>query len=370
MTSLPKTMRAVQLLAYDGKPESLTVSQIPLPHPGPGEVLVRIAAAPLNPSDAAFIQGLYGFKKPLPAIPGFEGSGTVVETGSGMMARFLKGKRVACHASAPNIAGGTWAEYLVTPADACVPLRKEVDLEQGATMLVNPLTAWALVEEARRGRHRALVQTAAASALGRMVVRLARKVGIPVVNLVRRPEQVELLRGMGEQHVLNSSDADFDARLRELCQRLNTSIGFDAVAGEMTLRVLRAQPKGSRLLVYGALSLQPCMVDPGSLVFQQKRLEGFWLTGWLRRKNLLGRLRLVGQVQKLLASELKTDIQARLPLEEAPRALRQYGANMTAGKILLVPQERGDNKHRRADAPSLKNTPCNYFQLYLSPTEM
>jgi NADPH:quinone reductase-like Zn-dependent oxidoreductase len=337
MTSLPKAMRAVQLLAYDGKPESISVAQVPVPQPGPGEVLVHMAAAPLNPSDLAFIRGLYGFKKPLPAIPGFEGSGTVLETGSGMMAGFLKGKRVACHASAPNIAGGTWAEYLVTPANACVPLRKEVDMEQGATMLINPLTAWALVEEARRDGHGALVQTAAASALGRMVVRLARTFSIPIINIVRRSEQVELLRGMGEQHVLNSNDPDFDARLHELCQRLTASIAFDAVAGETTLRVLRALPKGSRLLVYGALSLQPCVVDPGSLIFEQKRVEGFWLTGWLRRKNMLSQLRVVGQVQKLLARELKTDFQARLPFEQAPRALQQYATNMTAGKILLVP---------------------------------
>jgi len=337
MTSLPKTMRAVRLVAYDGKPESISVAQVPVPQPGPGEVLVHMAAAPLNPSDLAFIRGLYGFKKPLPAIPGFEGSGTVLEAGSGMMAGFLKGKRVACHASAPNVAGGTWAEYLVTPANACVPLRKEVDMEQGATMLINPLTAWALVEEARRGRHGALVQTAAASALGRMVVRLARTFSIPVINVVRRSEQVELLRGMGEQHVLNSSEPDFDARLQESCKRLNASIAFDAVAGETTLRVLRALPKGSRLLVYGALSLQPCVVDPGSLIFEQKRVEGFWLTGWLRSKNMLSQLRVVGRVQKLLARELKTTFQARLPLEQAPRALQQYATNMTAGKILLLP---------------------------------
>ena len=337
MTSLPKTMRAVQLLAYDGKPESISVKQVPVPQPGPGEVLVRIAAAPLNPSDVAFIRGLYGFKKPLLAILGFEGSGTVVETGSGMMARFMKGRRVACHASSPNIAGGTWAEYLVTPANACVPLRKEVEMEQGATMLVNPMTAWALVEEARRGGHAAMVQTAAASALGRMVVRMGKKFSIPVVNIVRRAEQVELLHGMGAEHVLNSSDPDFDKRLRDLCHQLKASIGFDAVAGELTLRVLRAQPKGSRLLVYGAMSLAPIQADPGSLIFEGKRLEGFWLTGWLRHKNLLGKLSVARRVQKLLASELKTDIQARFPLEEAPRALQQYATNMTAGKVLLVP---------------------------------
>ena len=84
-------MRAVQLRAYDGKPESIVVAEVPLPQPGSGEVLVRIFASPINPSDLMFIRGLYGFKKPLPAIPGFEGSGTVVEAGVGIMPRLLKG---------------------------------------------------------------------------------------------------------------------------------------------------------------------------------------------------------------------------------------------------------------------------------------
>ena len=87
-------MSAVQLRAYDGKPESIAVAEVPVPQPGSGEVLVRIFASPINPSDLMFIRGLYGFKKPLPAIPGFEGSGTVVEAGAGIMPRLLKGRRV------------------------------------------------------------------------------------------------------------------------------------------------------------------------------------------------------------------------------------------------------------------------------------
>src|SRR5215470_19279634 len=209
MPSLPDTMRAVQLKDYEGKPASLTVAEVPVPRPGPGEVLVRVAASPVNPSDLMFITGNYGFKKPLPATPGFEGSGTVVETGSGMMARFMKGRRVACAAADAKNTGGMWAEYIVTSANFCVPLRKQVDFEQGATMLVNPLTAWALVDEARRGGHRAAVQTAAASALGRMLVRLGQKFSLPVINVVRRQEQADLLRGMGAEHVLNSADPGF-----------------------------------------------------------------------------------------------------------------------------------------------------------------
>src|SRR5438270_6783538 len=84
MTSIPATMRAVQIKDYDGKPESITVAEVPVPRPGHGEVLVRVFASPVNPSDLMFLQGLYGFKKPLPTIPGFEGSGTVVEAGAGL----------------------------------------------------------------------------------------------------------------------------------------------------------------------------------------------------------------------------------------------------------------------------------------------
>jgi NADPH2:quinone reductase len=335
--AIPDSMRAVQLRAYDGKPESIAVVEMPVPRPGSGEVLVRVFASPINPSDLMFTRGLYGFKKPLPAVPGFEGSGTVVEAGRGLLPRFLKGRRVACAAADPKVSGGTWAEYVVTPAKFCMPLRKNVDLEQGAVLLINPMTAWGLMHEARRGRHPAVVQTAAASALGRMIVRLGKRFSIPVINVVCRTEQVELLRGLGAEYVVNSSEFEFDKRLRELCHQLGASIGFDAVAGEMSAIMLRAQPQGSRLLVYGGLSLQASQADPASLIFERKRLEGFWLTAWLRSRTLLEQLRLARQIQELLPSDLKTEFQAKVPLQEVGRALQQYAANMTAGKVLLMP---------------------------------
>jgi NADPH:quinone reductase-like Zn-dependent oxidoreductase len=337
MPSLPATMRAVQLNDYDGKPESLTLAEVPIPRPGPGEVLVKVFASPVNPSDLMFITGNYGFRKALPATPGFEGSGTVVEAGSGMMAKFMKGRRVACAVADARSTAGMWAEYVVTPAQLCVPLSKKVEMEQGATMLVNPLTAWALVDEARRGGHHAVVQTAAASALGRMIIRLGQKSGLPVINVVRRPQQVELLRRMGAEHVLNSSDDSFDEALRSLCGKLGATISFEAVSGEMSGRILRAQPQGSRMLVYGGLSMQGVTLDPSSLIFEGKRVEGFWLSAWMRRRNILSQLRTASQVQKLLGSELKTEIRARLPLEKAADGLSQYAADMSAGKVLLAP---------------------------------
>jgi len=331
------TMRAAQIRAYDGKPESVSLVELPVPRPGPGQVLVHVAASPINPSDQMFLRGLYGFKKPLPAVPGFEGSGTVEETGSGFRARFLKGRRVACAAVDPRSSQGMWAEYVVTSAQSCMLLSDHVTMEQGAMMLVNPLTAWALLDVARRGRHRAIVQTAAASALGKMVLKLGRRFSIPVINVVRRFEQVEALHALGADHVLNSSDEGFDSKLCKLCRDLGATIGFDAVSGEMSGRVLRAQPDGSELIVYGALSLEANQIDPMSLIFEAKRVKGFWLSEWLHHRSVLGQFNLGRHVQSLLADDLKTEVHARMPLEKLASALEEYAANMTSGKILLVP---------------------------------
>jgi NADPH:quinone reductase-like Zn-dependent oxidoreductase len=297
-------------------------------------------AAPINPSDLMFVRGLYGFKKPLPATAGFEGSGTVVETGSGFMARMLKGKRVACAAADASTHGGTWAEYLVTSAKSCIPLIKSVDLEQAAMMLVNPLTAWALMDIARSEGHRAAVQTAAASALGRMIVRLSLSFNFPVIHVVRRIEQVELLKQMGASNVLNSSDPGFEERLKEICHGLGATVGFDAVAGILSAQVMRAQPRKGRLLVYGALSLEAAQADPGSLIFEEKTLEGFWLSAWLRRKSLGSQLRIARRVQGLLNTDLKSEVHERLPLEEARRGLAEYSEHMTAGKVLFIPGKK------------------------------
>ena len=330
-------MRAVQLSAYDGRPESISIIEMPVPRPGPGEVLVRVHASPLNPSDDLFMRGLYGFRKPLPAVPGFEGSGIVVEAGGAALTRFLRGKRVACTAAAANIKGGMWAQYVAVPARFCVPLRKMVGLDEAATMLINPLTAWALIDEARRGGHSAIVQTAAASSLGQMLIRFARRFSISVINVVRRSEQVIMLQNLGAEHVLNSNDPGFADNLRKLCHEVGAGIGFDAVAGEMSATILRAQPRGSRLLVYGMLSMRPSQIDPASLIFEDKRVEGFYLVEWLKHKNPLAQRLLARRIQAFLANDLKTDIQARLPLEDIARGLKQYASRMTGGKILVMP---------------------------------
>jgi NADPH:quinone reductase len=334
IATIPTTMRALVLHSYDiGSYASLTLEERSVPQPGQGEVLVRMAASPINPSDLASLQGLYGVKKALPIVPGIEGSGTVVKTGSGFFARRLLGKRVACAAGAGD---GAWADYMVAPALQCSPLPDSVNDEQGSMRIVNPYTAWAHVKIAQQAGARAIVQTAAASALGQMINRLARLRGITVINIVRRDAQAETLRSLGAEHILISESPDFDAELRDLCRRQRARLAFDAVSGAMTARLLEAMPPETRVVVYGGLAGELISVNPGELIFNQRRVEGFYLARWISHQNQLALLAMQRQLYRL-GDLTHAQIQLRAPLEDAQHAIATYEANMSAGKVLLMP---------------------------------
>ena len=328
---VPKTMRALELSSYDG-PASLAVIDKPVPTPGPGQVVVKVAAASVNPSDLIFLRGRYGFIRPLPTVPGFEGSGRVV-AGSGGYSRALIGRRVAC--GVQRHGDGLWAEYVLADARACLPLLPGVSFDEGAALLVNPLTAVALVERAERGRHPAVVQTAAGSALGKMVARLAKRRGIEVVNVVRRAEQADELRALGAAHVLCSGDADFEEQLKGVCEDLEETLAFDAVAGDLTGQLLQAMPRGSTVVVYGALSEEAVSVPPEALIFQNKRVEGFWLSDYLGGLSLPGLARRAVGVQRALRGDLRAEVRARVGLEGAVAAIGNYEREMSGGKVLI-----------------------------------
>ena len=335
--SIPSTMHAVQLDEPNG---SLTFREVPMPRPQAGQILIRMAAAPINPSDLGSLSGLsYSGKRQFPFTPGLEGSGTVIEAGEGLMPRLLNGRRVAC--SALLTGDGTWAEYMVTSAQSCIPLNKNVSLEQGTMLLVNPLSALAMFEIAQHGKHRAIVSTAAASALGGMILRLGKRHNIPVIHIVRRQEQVEQVRGQGGEHVLNSSDADFVEQLRTLAHKLQATLLLDAISGSMTQQLADAAPFGSTVLLYSRLSDQECIIDARTALIKNLHFDGWFLPNWFREKNLLKVLQLSGQAQSLLGTDLQSPIHKRFPLAQAQKGLETYVNHMSAGKILLVanPQE-------------------------------
>jgi NADPH:quinone reductase-like Zn-dependent oxidoreductase len=337
---IPDAMRAVVLDDYRVDVEDavakLAVGTRPVPRPGHGEVLVRMEAAPVNQSDLLLLQGLYGVRKTLPAVPGWEGSGTVVATGGGWFARTLMGRRVACGGQTDM--DGTWAEYYVAAAPQCIPLHREIDFEQGATALINPLTAMGMLEMIRRGRHAAAIQNAAVSQVGLMMVRLCRRSGIPLINIVRRQAQAEILHAMDERHVLDSSKPGFVDELGKLAGELRATIAFDAVAGELTGKLLDVMPGKAAVVVYGALSNEKCRdLDPIKLIFENKRVDAFYLGEWLRRKSFPARLRTVSRCQALIRDgALRTHIARRIPLADVSAGLTDYVRHLTEGKAILL----------------------------------
>lgn len=337
--AIPRQMRALVLDRYGedvvGGICGLKLADRPVPTPGHGQVLVRIEAAACNPSDLLLLQGKYGALKTLPTVPGWEGAGHVVAHGGGWLARWLQGRRVAC--AIQGDCDGTWAQYACANADECIPVRPEVPLEQAAGLIINPLTALGLLDRARRGGHRAAVHTAAASQLGRMLVALTRDRPFPIVHVVRRHDQVELLRSLGATHVLDASAPGFLDAFRTTCRQLQATVAFEAVAGDLTGLLLQHLPPGATVYVYGALSQQACgQIDPIDLILRDKTVAGFFLGTWRREQSSLRMLRLARRVQHLLLDgTIETVIRRRLPLDQAVEGLQQYVARMTDGKVLI-----------------------------------
>jgi NADPH:quinone reductase-like Zn-dependent oxidoreductase len=299
-------------------------------------VLVKIEAAPCNPSDLMYMRGRYGITKRPPTVPGFEGAGTVVASGGGLLGSFLKGKRVAC--GGQSDADGTWAEYFLAEAGFCIPLRAALPFDQGAMMIANPITALVLFDLCRKGGHRAAIHSAGASQLGRMLTRLAAEAGYPLINLVRRDELIAPLKQLGAQIVLNMTSPGFDEELRKHATELGATIVLDAVSGPMLRRVMKAMPLRSRAIVYGSLSESDAPLDPHDLIFREQSVEGFWLSTWIANKSLFTKMRLSNQVQKRIAAgTFGSEVRARLKLADVRSGLLDYQRHMSEGKILICP---------------------------------
>lgn len=330
---VPQTMKAVQIM--DEHTRELRVHDVEMPRPGPGDVLIKVAAAPINPSDAGFLQGRSSYRQPTyPTTLGFEGSGTVVAAGSGLLARMRLGKEVGF---AARLDSGTWAEYALARATACIPKAKQVSLEQASMSIINPVTAWAFIHKLRKAKASGAVNNAAASVLGRMLWRMGQTHDLTIINVVRREEQVAMLKAEGREYVLNSSADDFVPQLSELCRKMDIRHAFDAVMGSSTNMLLKCLPNGSNLTIYGALSREPSAITYDQILYREIIVEGYLLSNWLRQIPRLTILRAMREISQLLAGELHSPIRSRFGLEQFEEALKSYNETMTGGKVLFVP---------------------------------
>ena len=373
---LPDTALELRSLVTSNGTLELSLQEVPVPAPGANEVLVRVEASPINPSDlglliasadmstatvagtaerpvvtAALGEGTLGalsarLDQSLPV--GNEGAGTVVAAGSSSAAQALIGKKVA-------IAGGAmYSQYRAVDASACLVLPDGATARDGASSFVNPMTALGMTETMRREGHSGLVHTAAASNLGQMLVKLCQKDGIPLVNIVRKPEQEELLRSLGATYVLNSTSPSFATDLFEALKATSATLAFDATGGgSLASQILNGMEQAAnataaqysrygsnvhkQVYIYGALDTSPTVLT--------RNFGMAWgIGGWLLTPFLQGAGgETFGRLRARVAAELTTTFSSSYTREVSlagmlsPDAFNEYVKRATGEKFLVTP---------------------------------
>lgn len=357
-------------LAPDGT-LTVEVAETEFPAPTGNQVLVRMEAAPINPSDLALLFGAadlenadYSPGKVVAKMPepfasaakgrhgqrlpvGNEGAGTVVAAGESAAAQALIGQRVAC------VPGNAFSQYAIADAAMCLPLG-EHSSEAGASSFVNPMTALGFAETARMEGHNAIIHAAAASNLGQMLVKICQEDGIELVNIVRKPEQAEILRGLGATHIVDSSASDFMAQLRGAIEATGAYLGFDPIGGGTTVdscfkameqvaaakmgdysRYGSNQPK--KMYIYGRLDLGPTILTP-SYGFGWT-LSGWLLTPFMAKAGMETVMRMRQRVLAGLTTTFASSYKRRVTLEEMleRNAALDYRAMRTGEKYLVTP---------------------------------
>ncbi|MEN0041128.1 MAG: zinc-binding dehydrogenase [Pseudomonadota bacterium] len=327
------------------KPESTVLTDmtpfvemgdLPEPEPEEGEVKVEVTLASVNPSDEMFIQGLYGQPRVQGNAAGFEGVGKVVASGGGAYADGLVGQRVAVVAKPGK--PGTWTKYTIADAMACIPLIDGVRNEDGAAMVVNPLTALAMFDIVRESGSKSFILSAGASQLCKLMMNVARDEGFAPIALVRRDEQIDLLKKHGAAHVLNVKSDTFLKDFAKISRAEKPRIFLDAVADQTSADIHDAMPNRARWIIYGKLSEElPTINQPGAMIFQSKVIEGFWLTRWMQDSDMGTKMKTIQQAQQRFASgEWQTDVTAIVPLDEAIERLPAELAKPN-GKVFIKP---------------------------------
>ncbi len=326
-------MRSIVFEKFGEPADVLALHDVPLPELATGKVRVRMLAAPVNPSDLLMVRGQYARLPKLPATPGFEGVGIVEAAGPGWLAKFLVGKRVA----ALNSRTGSWAEFAVVAAKQAIPLSTRLPLEQAAMFFVNPATAYVLTRKVLAvPRGEWLLQTAAGSALGRMISRLGKRFGFRTINVVRRSEQVAELKEIGGDVVIADTGPGLCDQIRAATGGRGVRCAIDPVGGATGAAVAGCLASGGRLVLYGTLSGDPLPLSPRDLIASSATIEGFWLGNWMARQNLIGKLKLVRTLTGLiLDGVLASEVGRTFPLADVAEAVRTAEKVARGGKVLL-----------------------------------
>jgi NADPH:quinone reductase-like Zn-dependent oxidoreductase len=377
---MSETTRGLQLRSLIRKSGELELSlaEVEIPEPGPEQVVVRVEATPINPSDLGLLLGPADMstarasgsgagvrvtaKVPEQALAliaarldqampvGNEGAGAVIKAGSSEAAQALNGKTVSM------IGGGMYAQYRLLRVTDCQPLPPGTTAAEGASWFVNPLTALGMTETMKREGHKALVHTAAASNLGQMLNRICQEDGIGLVNIVRSAGQVALLRGIGAKYVVDSTSATFADELTEALVETGATIAFDAIGGgRLASQILTAMETAlnksakeysrygstthKQVYIYGSLSTAPVeLVRNYGMAWG---VGGWLLTPFLQKIGRPEQTRLRERVMQGLKTTFASRYTRTVSLIEAldPAHIAAYGRRATGEKYLINPNK-------------------------------
>jgi NADPH:quinone reductase-like Zn-dependent oxidoreductase len=329
-------MKAIVFDRFGDPREVLHVGDAPLPEPASGEVRVRMRLSPINPSDLMTIRGQYGRLPNLPATPGFEGVGTIDAVGSGFLAK-IRGLKPGRRVAVLYGRGGNWQEFVTLPARQVVPVPDDLPDEQVAAFFVNPATAIVMTQHVLQiTRGSWLLQTAAGSALGRMVIRLGKAAGFRTINVVRRKELAGELRALGADEVISSAEDNVAGCVSEITGGAMVPYALDCIGGPGVVNLVNSLAPQGRLLIYGTLSGEPIPLDPRCLISGQKTIEGFWLSEWVQQQGIFRMLGLFRQIiAQLRAGVLTTPVAATYSMNQISQAIEHVERSARGGKILL-----------------------------------
>jgi trans-2-enoyl-CoA reductase len=327
---MSKTIKAIVYERHGNPAEVLQIQTRPWPTPAADEAVVQMRAAPINPADINAIEGKYPGRREVPAVPGFEGAGVVVEVGAGV-STITKGALVILP---HNI--GTWREALAVKASELVAVPPEIEPVHAAMLKINPMTAWRLLHDyVNLARGDWLIQNAANSATGRSVIQIARELGYKTVNVVRRAELIDELRGEGGNVVLVDGEKLRD-EVKAATSGAPIRLGLNSVGGESALRLSNCLAFGGTLVSFGAMSLQPLKIPTGLLIFKDLRFRGIWINKWYDDATMQERMetfkRLFEMAQRGL---LKTKVEKAYSIDEATAAVAHASLSKRGGKIIF-----------------------------------
>ena len=325
-----KTINAAVYETHGNPADVLHVESQPWPTPAPGEVIVKMRAAPINPADLNQIEGKYPVRAELPATPGFEGAGIVVDVGSDVKDLTSGALVILPH----NV--GTWRDAVAVNAGELVVVPADIKPVHAAMLKINPMTAWRLLHDyVELARGDWLIQNAANSAAGRAVIQIAHQLGYKTVNVVRRSELIDELRAEGGDIVLVDSE-NLRREVEDAIGGPPIRLGLNAVGGESALRLANCLAPGSTLVTYGAMSLQPLKIPNGLLIFKDLRFRGIWINKWYDNATPAQRMEAFQHLFELAKRGLlQTKVEQAYPLSEAKTAVAHAARGQRSGKIIF-----------------------------------